>query len=82
MNTSRTVRAALLVAICMATLLVVAFNIANLVEAYGNGPPYYSRTVNMDKWQSPLPVLAAIDMAALLILAFAVRCWRRADKRQ
>ncbi|MDR5731959.1 hypothetical protein QCE47_06310 [Caballeronia sp. LZ025] len=29
--------------------LVVVFNAANLIEAYGSGAPFYSRTVNMDK---------------------------------
>lgn len=77
-----TARAALLVAICLAALLVAAFNAVNLIEAYGSGPPYYSRTVNMDKWQNPLPVLAAIDVVALLVLGFGVRWWKRAVPRR
>jgi hypothetical protein len=28
---------------------VVALNTINLLEAYGSGEPYYSRTTNMDK---------------------------------
>ncbi|ALL64285.1 hypothetical protein K788_0008417 [Paraburkholderia caribensis MBA4] len=78
MTPNRTARAALLFAICIAALLVAAFNIINLIEAYGSGPPYYSRTVNMDKWQNPLPVLAAIDVAAFVVIGFCVRWWKRA----
>ncbi|WP_455727055.1 hypothetical protein, partial [Burkholderia stabilis] len=47
--------------------LVVVFNVVNVSEAYGDGPPYYARTVNMDKWSDPLPVLGAVD--ALMLVA-------------
>lgn len=45
-----------------------------LDEAYGSGPPYYGRTTNMDKWESPLPLLFVVDAIALGITAllFAV----------
>ncbi|WP_118180654.1 hypothetical protein [Paraburkholderia phosphatilytica] len=60
-------------ALVVMLLLVVAFNWVDLSEAYGDGPPYYSRTVNMDKWENPLPVLLAVDLAAAVIIAgFAV----------
>ncbi|WP_455733162.1 hypothetical protein, partial [Burkholderia stabilis] len=45
--------------------LVVVFNVVNVSEAYGDGPPYYARTVNMDKWSDPLPVLGAVDALML-----------------
>jgi len=44
------------------------FNYISLIEAYGSGPPYYSRTTNMDKWSNPLPLLIVVD---ILILAFS-----------
>ena len=46
-------------------------------EAYGDGPPYYGRTTNMDKWSSPmlqLVILSGVGLAALVVAA--VR-WRR-----
>ncbi|WP_042339225.1 hypothetical protein [Paraburkholderia ferrariae] len=46
---------------------VMAFNTINLLEAYGSGEPYYSRTTNIDKWSNPLPVLAVVDGIAVLI---------------
>ncbi|WP_455733805.1 hypothetical protein, partial [Burkholderia stabilis] len=46
--------------------LVVVFNVVNVSEAYGDGPPYYARTVNMDKWSDPLPVLGAVDALMLV----------------
>lgn len=45
--------------------LVFVFNILNLNEAYGSGPPYYSRTTNMDKWSDPLPLLALVDVITI-----------------
>ncbi|QBI04864.1 hypothetical protein OU994_24695 [Pseudoduganella sp. SL102] len=44
-----------------------------LVEAYGPGPPYYSRTTNMDKWSDPLPEIVIADVIALAIAAALVR---------
>jgi hypothetical protein len=35
-------------------------------EAFGAGPPYYSRTTNMDKWSNPLPELLLGDAVAVL----------------
>ena len=44
----------------------------SLHEAYGSGPPYYGRTVNMDKWHNPIPGLLMLDGLALLMSALAV----------
>ncbi|MFM0051199.1 hypothetical protein [Caballeronia grimmiae] len=57
--------------------LVVGFNAVNLIEAYGSGAPYYSRTVNMDKWVDPLPLLALVDALTVLLLFATVRMLRR-----
>jgi hypothetical protein len=57
--------------------LVAWLNYDALTEAYGSGPPYYSRTTNMDKWHNPLPGLVAIDAIALLVVAAAVAMFRR-----
>lgn len=37
-------------------------------ELYSDGPPYFGRTANMDKWTSPMPWLVPVDgfLAALL----------------
>ncbi len=57
----------------IATLLVlIAGAIANcaiISEFYGGGPPYYSRTENMDKWSNPLPTLVALNLGLVLICA-------------
>jgi hypothetical protein len=82
MNPNRTTRVTLLIAICVAVALIAAFNAINLLEAYGSGPPYYARTINMDKWQNPLPALAVIDVTALVLLLLCARCWRRLASRR
>jgi hypothetical protein len=82
MTRIRTTRTVLLLAMCIVALLVAAFNVSNLIEAYGSGPPYYSRTVNMDKRQSPLPVLSAIDAVALVLLAVCARWSRRTQRHR
>lgn len=48
-----------------------------LCEAYGSGPPYYSRTTNMDKWNNPLPGLVPIDALAILVSAAAFAMFRK-----
>jgi hypothetical protein len=52
---------------------VVWFNYTHLVEAFGNGPPYYGRTMNMDKWTNPVPILLVIDTITILLLSLLVR---------
>lgn len=47
---------------------VIFFNISNISEAYGSGPPYYSQSINMDKWQNPIPVLLLVDTASALLI--------------
>jgi hypothetical protein len=42
------------------------WNYTVLEEAFGNGPPYYGRTANMDKWSNPVPVLLMVDFSVLL----------------
>jgi hypothetical protein len=59
----------LLIAICALLILFIGYmNVDSLIGAFGNGPPYYGRTTNMDKWENPLPTLIAIDIAALLFI--------------
>jgi hypothetical protein len=48
-------------------------NYASLNEAYGSGPPYYSRSTNMDKWVNPLPVLIPVDALALAAVAILLQ---------
>ena len=43
--------------------------VTELREAFGEGPPYYGRTTNLDKWSDPRPRLLALDGAALLAAA-------------
>jgi len=44
---------------------VVYVNVDSIVGAYGSGPPYYDRTTNMDKWESPISGLVALDIASI-----------------
>ena len=54
-----------LVSSVIAVAALAWFNYASLSEAYGGGPPYYSRSTNMDKWSNPLPVLIPLDSLAV-----------------
>lgn len=52
------------VALCSIVMLVgfaVCVNIDNLVGAFGDGPPYYGHTTNMDKWANPIPFLIVFN---------------------
>lgn len=62
----------------IALILAIAwFNFINLTEAFGDGPPYYARTTNMDKWTNPLPTLATIDIIAAIVIALAIYRYKR-----
>ncbi|WP_028222284.1 hypothetical protein [Paraburkholderia oxyphila] len=77
---NRSTRVLLLAIMIALMLLIAAFNWINLSEAYGSGPPYYSRTTNMDKWTNPLPVLAVVDVFAVLAIALLALWIRRAGR--
>lgn len=69
MTKNRSLRMAFGVTLLALVALIVAFNVVNLAEAFGSGPPYHGRTTNMDKWSNPLPVLAVIDALGVLAIA-------------
>lgn len=75
MNNVKAILAGLLaVAIAAAAAWITA---ANLIEAYGSGPPYYGQTTNMDKWESPILFLLVLDGIAVLLVALLGRlAWR------
>ncbi|WP_186148326.1 hypothetical protein [Burkholderia gladioli] len=55
----------------------IAFTALNLQDAYGNGPPYYGRTTNMDKWENPLPVLVPVDVGVIVLIGIYAVWLRR-----
>ncbi len=60
------------------TSFVVYINFLQLNEAFGSGPPYYSRTTNMDKWSNPIPYLIILDLITLGIIYLVWRHRKRA----
>lgn len=60
-------------ALLISLALVFVFNMINLSEAYGDGPPYYTRTTNRDKWTNPLPLLGVID--GVMLVAVGAYCF-------
>jgi hypothetical protein len=63
--------AAAIVAVCG------ALNDDLLDEAYGAGPPFYGRTVNMDRWEDPLPQLLLVNALGVAGLVGLVMSYRR-----
>lgn len=53
--------------------LTIWIDYSHLVEAYGGGPPYYGRTTNMDKWESPISFLILINLASIICAATFVK---------
>ncbi len=55
----------------------------NIIGAFGSGPPYYSQTTNMDKWQNPIPYLVGLDLIVLVVIfllsRWALRLWRASE---
>jgi hypothetical protein len=69
MGKNRLTSIAIAAGLLAVSVALIAFNVINLSEAFGSGPPYYGRTTNMDKWTNPLPVLAAVDVVGVFIVA-------------
>ena len=64
------------ISLCAAIALIgfaTYVNIDNLVGAFGNGPPYYGRTTNMDKWANPIPFLMFFNLIVIGITYFVIR---------
>ena len=71
---------AVVVAACSA--LLGARIVSTYREYYGDGPPYYGGTTNMDKWQSPATDLLTSCVAlglSLAALVYLVSRWRRPE---
>lgn len=60
---------------------VAYVNVDAIVGAFGDGPPYYGRTTNMDKWENPIPMLIGIDLVTLLGSVGVVWLARRTLRR-
>ena len=69
MSAATTARVACGVVLAVGVAFVGYVNVDSLTEAYGSGPPHYSRTTNMDKWTDPLPVLFLLDTISLAAVA-------------
>jgi len=52
-------------------------NYTAIIEAYGKGAPYFGRTTNMDKWESPVPMLVMIDVGISLISGVAFLMYKK-----
>jgi hypothetical protein len=59
-------KAATTLFLCAWLALLMLIHWSLLQEAYGDGPPYYGRSSNMDKWTSPWPPLLALDACTLV----------------
>ncbi len=66
----------LLLAVVIINILIVIvciyINYINLIEAYGDGAPYYGRTTNMDKWSDPIPFLVALNIVTIAIISGSI----------
>jgi hypothetical protein len=71
-------RFALLVVVVALVTACVYLDYTILIEYYGDGPPYYGRSVNMDKWQNPLPFLAVINAFVVAVVGLI---WKASQKK-
>lgn len=57
--------------------MAVAYNIYVWTEMFGDGPPFYGRTTNMDKWDDPRPWIIPMDIVAACAILLTLRRLRR-----
>lgn len=61
--------------VCVFLALAVCYvNVDAIRGAFGDGPPHYARTTNMDKWMNPIPVLLVLDLVAAALI-FLIGRW-------
>jgi hypothetical protein len=83
MNYARIVSLMVAVTALLGAALFVGFvNYDNLVGAFGDGPPFYGRTTNMDKWRNPIPYLIALDVVTVAALFWGGRWVGRKIQRR
>ena len=76
-DTSVKSRVILAATIAVLVILCLYIDYMTVVEFYGDGPPYYGRTTNMDKWHDPLPLLAFANLIVLAVIGLIARTfWR------
>ncbi len=66
----------ILAGVCVGAYL----NIGVYLEFFSDGPPYFGRRENMDKWSDPRPVLGAIDASILMLLLLLLRIWKAVSR--
>ena len=62
----------LLVVVVLATAVLFSCAVktwSTYVESYGAEAPYYGRTTNMDKWESPIVSMVIWDASGLALVA-------------
>lgn len=77
-----TVRLAVSVVVIAASCALLWLHGSALSEAFGEGPPYYGRTMNMDKWSDPRPALVLLDSGVIVVSGaawFAARRYGRGN---
>lgn len=73
MRTSKIIAVILLILVIVLWSFTIYVNVDNIVGAFGDGPPYYGRTTNMDKWANPLPYLVGFDLVIAIISYFVLK---------
>jgi len=63
-------RASLFLLALVALAFAVYMSVEVYSEFYSEGPPYFGRRENMDKWENPLPWLAAVDGGIILLIGW------------
>lgn len=73
MTASRIIAIILLIGVTVLLGFAIYVNIDNIAGAFGDGPPYYGRTTNMDKWGNPIPFLVIFDFVVAGVSYFIIR---------
>jgi hypothetical protein len=73
-------RFVLVSAVGLLVIFCIYIDYATFVEYYGQGPPYYGRSVNMDKWRNPLLFLVFVNATVLALIGLLSKYFRRSDR--
>ena len=77
----RYVRALVWAPALLSVYVLIGFSWELLVQAYGDGPPYFGRTENMDKWDDPWGPILFVALIAASVVTMSWTAWRALDRR-
>ena len=81
LQSKKTLKFVIRMSVLLLLVLTIYVNYHNLLGAFGNVPPYYGKSTNMDKWTNPVPYLIAMNVVVTILATIFWRFSNRLDDK-